>query len=97
MRINPPVVSVPRRAVREFRFKGYRYSGRHAGCGQYHLHPSHARNLAWSPLSSIRYALRMQRFAPRHKVCLVPFSGGRICVLACILRTCRPRASSTIC
>ena len=46
MRISPPVPSIPRRAVREFEFKGFRHPRFYSGQRQPALHPSHAGHLA---------------------------------------------------
>ena len=46
LRLKPPVPSMPRRAVRDFSFKGYDDPRRHAGRRQSAVHPPHARDLA---------------------------------------------------
>ena len=48
MRMKPPVPSLPRRATRDFSFKGYAIPGGHAGRNQPAVHPSHAGDLARS-------------------------------------------------
>ena len=46
LRLKPPVPSMPRRAVRDFSFKGYDVSRRHAGRRQPAVHAPYARDLA---------------------------------------------------
>ena len=48
MRLRPPVPSIPRRAIRDFTFKGYAVpAGTMLGINPLY-HPSHARDLARS-------------------------------------------------
>jgi len=75
MRINPPVPSIPRCAVREFTFNGFRIpAGTRVGINTHFTHhmpeiwPEPAR---FDPLRFTAEAVR-----PRHKFAWVPFGGG---------------------
>jgi len=75
MRINPPVVSVPRRAVREFRFKGYDIpAGTRVAVNTIFTHRMPEiwpEPLKFDPLRFTDAAVRT-----RHKYAWVPFGGG---------------------
>ena len=75
MRMMPPVPSMPRRALKEFEFGGYRIpAGQHVGINIYWTH--HSEEYWDSP-----YTFDPMRFTPdkvkaRHKYAWVPFGGG---------------------
>ena len=75
LRMVPPVPSMPRRALREFEFGGYRIpAGSHVGINQYFVHHEEEH---WDD----PFAFDPMRFTPdkvkvRHKYAWVPFGGG---------------------
>ena len=75
MRMMPPVPSMPRRALKEFEFGGYRIpAGQHVGINIYWTH--HSEEYWDDP-----YTFDPMRFTPdkvkaRHKYAWVPFGGG---------------------
>jgi cytochrome P450 len=75
LRMMPPVPSMPRRALKEFEYEGYRIpAGAHCGINVYWTH--HSEEYWDNP-----YAFDPMRFTPeqvkaRHKYAWVPFGGG---------------------
>lgn len=75
LRMVPPVPSMPRRALREFEFGGYRIpAGSHVNINQYFVHHEEEH---WDD----PFAFDPMRFTPdkvktRHKYAWVPFGGG---------------------
>jgi cytochrome P450 len=75
MRINPPVPSIPRRALRDFEFRGFKIP---AGCG-ININPLYTHHMPdlWpepAKFDPLRFTDEAQR--TRHRFAWVPFSGG---------------------
>ena len=76
MRLTPPVPSLPRRAVRDFEFMGYRIP---AGAGDRtstRSIPITCRRFGPTRSATIRCASMPEASRARHKFAFVPFGGG---------------------
>ena len=92
LRLKPPVPSMPRRAVRDFSFRGYDDSRRHAGRRQPAVHAPYAGDLART--GKVRPDAFLRRSAaqpPSLRVGAVS-AAARICASACTSPTCRRNA-----
>ena len=96
MRLKPPVPSIPRRAIRDFTFKGYAISGRHHGRRQSGVHPPHGRTSGPSRTNSIRCASPRRRSATAIASPGCRSAAARICASGCTSPTCRRNASRGI-
>ncbi len=75
LRFVPPVPSMPRRALREFEFGGYRIpAGAHVGINIYHTH--HDAEYWDDPWSFDPMRFTPDKVKARHKYAWVPFGGG---------------------
>ena len=75
LRFVPPVPSMPRRALKEFEFGGYRIpAGAHVGINIYHTH--HDEEYWDDPWSFDPMRFTAEKVKSRHKYAWVPFGGG---------------------
>ena len=91
LRLKPPVPSMPRRAVRDFTFKGYAIpAGTMVGVNPLFTH--HMPDIWPEPekFDPLRFTDEAQR--NRHRFAWVPLAAARICASACTSPTCRRNA-----
>ena len=75
LRLVPPVPSMPRRALREFEFGGYKIpAGTHVGVNNYYVHHSEEH---WDdPMTFDPMRFTPDKVKARHKYAWTPFGGG---------------------
>ena len=96
LRLIPPVPSIPRCAVRDTEFAGFRIpKGARVNVNPLYTH--HMPDVWPEPekFDPLRFTDEATR--ARHKYAFVPMAEARTCASACILRICRRNASPIIC